>query len=151
MWSGFAVDYAILVFFGTLGALQIVAAKNCLSGIMLLRTRRLLSILLGSGTIAAAFIWFFASEFRNMPDTGAGLEANTQAATFAIAGACAVAVTFAIASIVNHSWASLNAQKFALDDVLEGGMDALRRTTFVLAMLARLRHWHFLLRTRRLK
>ena len=151
MWSGFAIDYAILVFFGTLGVLQVVAAKNCLGGITLLRNHRLISIWIGFGTVAVAFIWFFAAESRNVPDTGAGLEANTQAATFAIAGASAVAVTFAIASIVNHRWAAWNSQDFALNDVFEDGMDALRQTTFVLAVVARFRHWHFLLKTRGFK
>ena len=148
MWSGFAIDYAILVFFSTLGTMQIVAAKNGLAGIMLLRDRPLLSTWLGSGAIAAAFIWFFGSEFRNVPDTGAGLEANTQAAVFAIAGGAAVGVTFALASIVNHRWASARWGESPTDEAPESGLDVFRQTTFVVAVATRFRHWYFLLKAR---
>ena len=148
MWSGFAIDYVILVFFSTLGTMQIAAAKNGLAGIMLLRGRPLLSTWLGSGAIAAAFIWFFASDFRNVPDVGAGLEANTQAAVFAIAAGAAVGVTFATASIVNHGWASANSREPVNGDAPEIGLDVLRKTTFVLAVAARLRHWNVVWRSR---
>ena len=148
MWSEFAIDYAILVFFSTLGTMQIVAAKNGLVGIMLLRGRPLLSKWLGSGVIAASFAWFFASDFRNLPDTGAGLEANTQTATFALAAGAAVGVSFLAASIVNHRWASSISRDAAGGEAPESGLDVLRRTTFVLAIVARLGHWALLWRTR---
>ncbi|MDA1036027.1 MAG: hypothetical protein O3B65_03990 [Chloroflexi bacterium] len=148
MWSGFAIDYAILVFFSTLGAMQIVASRNGLAGIMLLRGRRLLSTVLGSGVIAAAFTWFFTSEFRNLPDTGAGLEANTQTATFALAGGVAVGVTFVMSSLVNHRWASATSHDAVSGEPLKTGLDVLRQTTFVLAIVARLKYWTFLWRTR---
>lgn len=146
MWSGFAIDYAVLVFFSTLGTMQIVASRNGLAGIMLLLGRPRLSTWLGSGVIAAAFTWFFLSEFRNVPDTAAGLEANTQAATFAIAGGAAVGVTFLLTSIVNHRWAIANSRDPATDEAPPGGLDVFRETTFVVALLRRLRHWSFVLR-----
>ncbi len=148
MWSGFAIDYVILVFFSTLGTMQIVAARNSLAGILLVRGRPLLSTWLGSGAIAAAFIWFFASDFRNVPDIGAGLEANTQAAVFAIAAGAAVGVTFAVASVVNHGWASANAWEPATGEPPESGLGVLRKTTFVLAVAVRLRHWNVVWRSR---
>ena len=146
MWSGFAIDYTVLVFFSTLGTMQIVASRNGLAGIMLLPGRPRLSTWLGSGVIAAAFIWFFSSEFRNVPDTAAGLEANTQAATFAIAGGAAVGVTFLLASIVNHRWAIANLLEPATDEAPPGGLDVFRETTFVVAVIRRLRHWSAALR-----
>ena len=138
MWSGFAIDYSVMVFFATVGTVQIVAAKNALSGIMLLRGRPLLSIWLGSALIAGSLTWFFASDFRNLPDTGPGLEANTQAAVFAIAAGAAVGLTFAAASILNHRWALARAP--VTDRAPVGGMGLFRQTTFVLAVAARLRH-----------
>ncbi len=146
MWSGFAINYTVLVFFCTLGTMQIVASKNGLNGIMLLPGRPTLSTWLGSGVIAAAFVWFFSSEFRNVPDTGAGLEANTQAATFAIAAGAAVGVTFALASIVNHRWAMANSRELATDEAPPVGLDVFRETTFVVALVGRLRHWRAVLR-----
>ena len=148
MWSPFAIDYAILVFFSTLGVMQIVAAVNNLAGIMLLRGRPRLSNWLGSGVIASAFMWFFASDFRNQPDTGAGLEANTQTAMFAVAGGAAVGVTFLVASIVNHVWASANPRESGKDDVPPDGLDVFRRTTFVLAIVSRVRRWRLVWRGR---
>lgn len=141
MWAGFANDYALLVFFSTLGTMQIVASRNDLRGLMLFRGRGTLSTCLGLGVIAVAFIWFFTSEFRNIPDTGAGLEANTQTATFAIAGGAAVGFTFIFASIVNHGWAIANLRERATDDAPPAGLGLFRETTFVLAGIGRLRRW----------
>ena len=148
MWSEFAIDYATMVFFSTLGTMQIIAAKNGLAGIMLLRGRTRLSTWLGSGVIAASTVWFFVSDFRNQPDTGDGLEANTQAAVFAIAAGAAVGVTFALASIVNHRWASASPRQLAAGDSPPSGLDVLRQTTFVLAVAARFRRVNLLWRTR---
>jgi len=148
MWSEFAIDYSILVFFSTLGTMQIIAATNGLAGIMLIRGRSRLSTCLGLGLIVASFCWFFESDFRNLPDTGAGLEANTQTATFALAASAAVGVTFLAASIVNHRWASSNAHGRASGETMEEGLGVLRRTTFVVANVARFEHWALLRRTR---
>jgi len=148
MWSEFAIDYSILVFFSTLGTMQVIAAKNGLAGIMLIRGRLRLSTWLGSGLIVASFCWFFESDFRNLPDTGAGLEANTQTVTFALAAGAAVGVTFLASSIVNHRWASSGAHGSTRGEIMEKGLDVLRHTTFVVANVARLRHWALLRRMR---
>ena len=137
MLEPFAFDYALMVFSSTLGVVQFVAVKNNLFGIMIFRTRLVVTKFSAIALVIAPFVWFFfLGEPRNIPDTGPGLEANTQTIVFASSAAIAIAVTFAISSIVNHSWGSNYKTKdedFAEDDV--EGMSVFQKTTFFWATI----------------
>lgn len=137
MLEPFAFDYALMVFSSTLGVVQFVAVKNNLFGIMIFRTRLVVTKFSSIALVIVPFVWFFfLGEPRNIPDTGPGLEANTQTIVFASSAAIAIAVTFVISSIVNHSWASNYKTKdedFAEDDV--EGMSVFQKTTFFWATI----------------
>ena len=108
MLEPFAFDYAQMVFVATLGVIQLVAARNNLLGILLLRNNLLLTQFIAATLIAGSFVWFFfGGEPRNIPDTGPGLEANTQTIVFASSASLAIALIFFVSSILNHRWGSI--------------------------------------------
>jgi hypothetical protein len=131
MPTQFTLEYTIFVFVGALGTVQLAAAANCLSGMLFYRRSPLACAVGGLVLVMGAFIWFFASAERNQPDTGLGLDGNNQAFWFAMATLAAVGITMAVASTLNHRWGRR--------DGLPSGIDALRQTTFLRALLFRLR------------
>jgi hypothetical protein len=138
MPSEFLIDYTVWVFFSVLGAVQFVAAKSGLAGLLFFRTRRTESLLLAPLAVAASFAWFFGTGFRNLPDTGPGLDANTQALWFALASAAAITVTLALSSALNHRWGADLGWSAASGEAPPEGIGWLERTTFARALAARL-------------
>lgn len=128
MMTGFALDYFILVFLSALGVLLLVTAHYRLTGLLLMG--RTLSKAAGGLLAVGAFIWFFVSAPRNVPDTGAGLDGNQQAVLFSIGSLAALVVVLALSSLRNRS---MNGQSEAQ------GIDALRKETYLRLIARRLR------------
>ena len=136
----FAFDYAQFVAVSVLGVIQFAAARNHLYGLMFLRRWPRLTQALSAAALIAAFLWFFAGgEPRNIPDTGAGLEANTQTGVFALAAAAAIVVTFVGSSVVNHRWGGLHSGDPSAETWPPAGFGLLEHTTFARALMARSR------------
>ena len=125
----FALDYFVFVFVAALGVLQAVAAYSDLRGLLLIRSRPL-AFFLGLAAASLAFIWFFASEPRNLPDTQGGLDGNQSAGLFAVAAGSALLLTLLFPSVVNRSLGTRG-------QPLDPGLDALRETTFLKALSLR--------------
>jgi hypothetical protein len=100
MGESFILDYLILVFFGSCGVFQAAATLNGLRGLMPFRSPAV-SFLLGIALLAGAFTWFFVSEPRNLPDTGAGLTGNEQFGYLFAGGGAGLAFTLLVTSIRN--------------------------------------------------
>ena len=100
MDGSFILDYFLLVLVASCGLYQMAAAYNRLRGLMLLESRGL-TFLLGLGLWVGPFAWFFLSEPRNAPDTGAGLTGNEQFGYFFAGGGAGLAVTLAATSLRN--------------------------------------------------
>ena len=140
MLNGFAFEYLLFVFLSTVGAVQFTAARAGLGGLLFLRQWPRATQYLAGALIAAAYLWFFFwSGPRNVPDTGDGLEGNTQAALFAIGAAAAVAFTFAASSVVNHAWGAGANTAGPGERPPPEGLGRLSETTFARAFVARAR------------
>ena len=100
----FVLDYFVFVFFSALGVLLFVTAYYRLYGLMLFS--RLISLVLGALLISGAVTWFFASEYRNAPDTAAGLDGNEQALLFAGGATLAIIFLLLVSSLRNWSMES---------------------------------------------
>ena len=100
----FALDYFVLVFLSVLGALLFVTAYYRFYGLMLFS--RLVALVLGALLISGALIWFFASEYRNVPDTAAGLDGNEQTLLFVGGAALAIIFLLLVSSLRNWSMKS---------------------------------------------
>ena len=126
MSESFILDYFLLVFAASCGLYQMTAACNALRGLMLFQSRRL-SFIFGLVLWVGAFAWFFLSEPRNMPDTGAGLTGNEQFGYFFAGGGAGLAVTLAVTSLRNwRLWKETAA--------LPAGLDALREVGYARAL-----------------
>ena len=100
----FALDYFVLVFLSALGVLLFVTAYYRFYGLMLFS--RPISLVLGALLVSGAVIWFFASEYRNVPDTAAGLDGNEQTLLFACSAALAIIFLLLVSSLCNRSMES---------------------------------------------
>ena len=72
-----------------------------------------------------------ATAERNVNDTLGGLDGNVQLVLFLIGAITAALVTFVVSSVLNR-------RMYELDDTTDG-LEALRRTTYLKAVLVRLR------------
>ena len=126
MSGAFILDYFLLVFAASCGLYQMAAACNRLRGLMLFESRGL-TFMLGLALWVGAFAWFFLSEPRNMPDTGAGLTGNEQFGYFFAGGGAGLAVTLAVTSLRNWRLGKSAAAPPA-------GLDALRDTGYARAL-----------------
>ena len=133
MDDSFILDYLILVFFGSCGVFQVAAAMNGLRGLMLFRSS-VVSFVLGVALLAGAFAWFFVSEPRNMPDTGAGLTGNEQFGYFFAGGGAGLAFTLLVTSIRNSRLGE------GLSDMPQG-LDALTRRNYLRALHSTFMLW----------
>lgn len=131
MAGPFALDYFVFVFIASIGVLQVVAAHQALEGILLIRNRSL-AFVAGLAATALAFLWFFWSEPRNVPDTQDGLNGNEMALLFALATGSGLLVTLLTSSISNHRRFSHGQRQPA------PGLDALKDTTYLDAVLVTL-------------
>ena len=139
MQSSFALDYVVFVFGSAFGVLQFAFAQAGLSGLLFLRPWPRLTQALAVVVVVGAFAWFFGAEPRNIPDSGAGLEANSQAWLFASAAGTAVAGTFLVTSVLNHRWGRDHGWDPQAETWPPSGVDWLRRTTFARALGLRLK------------
>ena len=128
MPTQFTLEYALFVFIGALGALQFVFAVNGMRGALFISRSLPASALLGALLVLGAFIWFFASAPRNIPDTGLGLDGNDQSRWFTVAGATALALTLLVTSALNDRWGRTYTGG-------SRGLDALQQTTFLRAVV----------------
>ena len=81
MTGSFILDYYLLVLLSASGLFQIAAAYAGLRGLLIFH-RRWQAWLLGAALMAGAFVWFFLSQSRNVPDTALGMNGNEQFAYF---------------------------------------------------------------------
>ncbi len=131
--SEFALDYSILVFLASIGVIQIAASVNRLKGLLFFKSP-LMARLFGLSLTVGAFVWFFASEPRNINDYAGGLDANVQALFCFFSAVAAVLATFVVSSLLN---ARMGGEEHSPDD----GLDALRSTTYLKAVTSNLARW----------
>ncbi len=136
----FAIDYFLFVFVASLGVIQIAASIGQLNGILILKSP-IVARLLSAALAVAVFVWFFATEDRNLNDNEGGLDANIQAVLFVLSASAAVLVTLGISSVFN---ARMNGSKRAQGD----GLDALKDGNYITALLHSIRYWRKEWRTR---
>ena len=129
----FATDYYLFVFAASLGVIQISASLGRLRGLLLLKSP---AVARASGLALAvgAFVWFFATDPRNLNDYEGGLDANIQALFFFLGALTAIVVTVLVSSLVN---ARMNGGGPAPGE----GLDALKHTNYVRALSRSLRYW----------
>lgn len=129
----FVQDYFVLILIASLGVLQIAASYSGLRALLFFK-RVSVARGVGMAAIIAAFVWFFASEPRNINDTRGGLDANTQALLFALGSLTAVILTLVGSSLVNVRMKSNSTSP-------EEGMEALKETAFFQALFENLNYW----------
>ena len=132
MVGGFALDYFVFVFIAALGVLQMAAAYSALQGLLFIRFRPL-AFLSGLLVTTLAFLWFFLSEPRNIPDTEGGLDGNEMAGLFALGAGSALVLSLLFSSVSNRSMIRSGQQP-------KTGLDALKETTYVRALLGTLKY-----------
>ena len=131
MVGSFALDFFVFAFIASLGVLQMVAAYTALRGLLFIRVRSL-AFFLGLATTALGFLWFFLSEPRNLPDSNGGLDGNQIAGLYTLGAGLALLVTLVVSSITNRSL-GFGTHK------LSSGLDALRETTYIRALMTSVR------------
>ena len=122
----FATDYYITMFTASLGVLQVAFSIGRLDGLLIFKSplfARALGIVLAVG----AFVWFFATDTRNINDYDGGLDANVQALLLFLGASTALAVTFLASSLVN-------ARMEGGDLEAKDGLEALKHTNYVRAL-----------------
>ena len=137
--SAFEVDYVLWVALSTLGVAQYAAVSNRLWGLVILRRWPSVTMVGSALVVACAFGWFFISEDRNQPDTGAGLDGVEQARWFAIGAAASLLAQIGVSSVVNHRWGAAHGWNPDAERWPPSGLAWLERTTFARALAARLR------------
>ena len=145
MDGSFILDYFLLVLVASCGLYQMAAAYNRLRGLMLLESRGL-TFLLGLGLWVGAFAWFFLSEPRNAPDTGAGLTGNEQFGYFFAGGGAGLAVTLAATSLRN--W-GMGKRMGKSNTPRAHGLDSLRESNYGRALYWSLSHLLYAVRPQR--
>lgn len=134
--TDFATDYLLFVFLSALGVLLSVTAYGRLNGLLLLGRR--LSVMVGGTLSVSSFVWFFTSEPRNLPDTGAGLDGNEQTLLFVAGAGSALLLILVLSSIRNRSMVGSREKQ---------GLDALRNGNYMHLLLKEVRvRWGHLLR-----
>lgn len=137
--SDFEAAYALWVALSTLGVAQYAAVSNGLRGIVILRRWPIATKVCSALIVIGAFAWFFISEDRNLPDTGAGLDGVEQARWFALAATASLLVQLGVSSIVNHRWGASHGWDPAEERWPPAGLTWLEHTTFARALAARIR------------
>ena len=127
----FYVDYFLLIFLSACGVLQIPVSHSGLKGLMFF-VRPRYSISVGIGMVLVAFLWFFLSTPRNLPDTGRGLDGIAQTGLFAAGAGAALVFTLILSSIINVSLCNGHRSYIV-------GLEALKETTYFQALSDTLR------------
>lgn len=134
-------QYLPLVFFSSLGVLQIAAARAHLRGLTFFR-KPLLCYLFGALAIVGAFVWFYATGDRNAEpliriDDGVKVffgEAESFG-TFMTGAIGALVATILLSSVLNAKMSE--ASKLSQNEIPQG-LDALKEMTFFQAIIRRL-------------
>lgn len=126
----FAFDYYLMVVIAAAGTLQIAAAVADIRGLLVFKNT-IVGCSFGVVLVLFGYLLFFATAERNVNDTLGGLDGNVQFVLFLLGAITATLLTFVISSVVNH-------RMYKLDDATFG-FEALRRTTYLKAVLIRLR------------
>ncbi len=129
----FVTDYFLLVFAAAVGTIQIAASLGRLRGLLFFK-HPWVARALGVALIVGAFVWFFSTGERNINDYEGGADANTQGLFFFLGVLAAGGFTFLFSSLVNIR---MNGVQPSPGD----GLDNLRDTNFVRALLYSLRYW----------
>ncbi|TET17730.1 MAG: hypothetical protein E3J81_01430 [Dehalococcoidia bacterium] len=132
-------QYFPLVFFSSLGVLQIAVARADLKGLTFFK-RPSLCYVFGAVAIVGAFVWFYATGDRNAEplvriDDGVKIFfGETESfATFMAGASSALVATILVSSVVNAKISS------STDRGVPRGLDALRQMTFFQAITRGLR------------
>ena len=133
--SAFFIDYFIFVFLLALGAIQITASLNGLSGILFFH-KPLVAKIFGLAIIIFAIGWFYFSGDRNLNDVYGGLDANDQSGLFALGVIAALFITVVISSVTNRS-------RLNIDTIFSEneGLGNLTTNTYYVALSKNLRYW----------
>ncbi len=116
--SDFALDYLAFVFTSAVGVIMAATARAGLDGLLV--AGRHLSYLVALFLIAGSTWWFFASEPRNVPDTGLGLDGNEQAILFVLGAVAALALMLIVSSLRNWSMETEASEESGLDALQSG-------------------------------
>ena len=135
----FTTDYYLCVLIATVGVLQIAVSIGKIRGLLFFKSP-VVARTLGAALVVAAFVLFFSTGPRNVNDFDGGLDANTQGLFFFFGAFTGVIVTFAVASAVNFRMTAPEAPPGA-------GLDAVRDTNYVVALVRSLSYWWWNWRT----
>ncbi len=117
--SDFALDYLAFVFASAVGVIMAATTRAGLDGLLI--TGRRLSYLVALALIGGSTWWFFASEPRNVPDTGLGLDCNEQAVLFVLGAGAALVLMLIVSSLRNWSMETEASEEYGLDVLRNGG------------------------------
>ena len=126
----FAVDYYLMVVIAAVGILQVAASAGKLNALLFFKSA-LWSRTLGIGLAIAGPILFFVTAERNINDYEGGLDGNFQGLYFILGTITALALTFAVTSLVNR--------RMAHPTQIENGIESLKRTNFIRALANNIR------------
>ena len=99
MTGSFVLDYILLTCLLSCGVFQAAAACGGFRGLQFFESRTF-SIIFGLTVFTGAFVWFFLSQSRNVPDTGLGLNGNEQFGYFFAGSGLGLALTLAVSSLL---------------------------------------------------
>ena len=98
----YAIDYFLMIFFSSIGIIQLAAISAQLTGIILIPYLTLAKSI-ATLLVILPIIWFFAKTNRNINDYAGGLDANDQAVLFLAGAILATIATLSISSMVNKN------------------------------------------------
>ena len=127
-----AFDYLLFAILSCSGALQISAAYSGIHGLLFLKNP-FRAATLGGLIVFLAFLIFFEPGPRHIPDTEGGLAGSQNAGIFFLGAIIALAMTLVISSKLNHS-------RTRYIHHSEIGLDSLKKTTYVRAVIQKFRH-----------
>lgn len=116
--SDFALDYLAFVFTSAVGVIMAATARAGLDGLLI--TGHRVSYLAALALIGGSTWWFFASEPRNVPDTGQGLDGNEQAILFVLGAMAALMLMLIVSSVRNWSMEAEAPEEYGLDALRSG-------------------------------
>lgn len=115
MTGSFVLDYTILTFLLSCGVFQAAAAYGGFRGLQFFENR-VISVIFGLIIFTGAFVWFYLSQSRNVPDTNLGLNGNEQFGYFFAGSGLGLAFTLAVTSLLHrHLGKSLRRLPCGLD------------------------------------
>ncbi len=126
----FAIDYYLMVVIAAIGILQLAASFGRLNALLLFKSS-LWSRTLGITLAIAGPVLFFATAERNINDYEGGLDGNFQGLYFILGTITALALTFAVTSLLNRNMDH--------PTQIENGIESLKRTQYIRALANNIR------------